>query len=131
MADEPRSGRPTSARADDNVKCVRKVLRSDPRLIIQQIADTLNTSTFMARGISTGDLQIRKVCAKLGVIRVRDDIRDSIKLTTIISPAARPSSSLRSLGSEQHPSDSSYNPDVASSDFFLFFHLKKEFKGKH
>ncbi|UYV64900.1 hypothetical protein LAZ67_3002334 [Cordylochernes scorpioides] len=65
VADEPRSGRPTTARTDENVDRVLEVLRTDRRLSIQQIADTLHMSTFVVHGIVTEDLQIRKVCAKL------------------------------------------------------------------
>ncbi|EGI63584.1 FLJ37770-like protein, partial [Acromyrmex echinatior] len=42
VADEPRSGRPTTVRTDKNVNRVCEVLRSDRRLSIQYIADTLN-----------------------------------------------------------------------------------------
>ncbi|UYV68501.1 hypothetical protein LAZ67_5004514 [Cordylochernes scorpioides] len=42
-----------------------EVLRTDRRLSIQQIADTLHMSTFVVHGIVTEDLQMRKVCAKL------------------------------------------------------------------
>ncbi|GFX14265.1 protein GVQW3 [Trichonephila clavipes] len=65
VADEPRSGRPTTARTEDNVDRVHEVLRTDRRLSIQQIADTLNMSTFAVHGIVIEDLQMRKVCAKL------------------------------------------------------------------
>ncbi|UYV61187.1 hypothetical protein LAZ67_1003759 [Cordylochernes scorpioides] len=65
VADEPRSGRPTTARTDKNVDRVLEVLRSDRRLSIQKIADTLHMSTFVVHGIVTEDLQMRKVCAKL------------------------------------------------------------------
>lgn len=65
VADEPRSGRPTTARTDENVNRVCEVLRSDRRLSIQYIADTLNMSTFAVHGIVTENLQMRKVCAKL------------------------------------------------------------------
>ncbi|UYV63675.1 NOS1 [Cordylochernes scorpioides] len=65
VADEPRSGRPTTARTDENVDRVLEVLRTDRRLSIQQIADTLHMSTILVHGIVTEDLQMRKVCAKL------------------------------------------------------------------
>ncbi|GFX77324.1 protein GVQW3 [Trichonephila clavipes] len=65
VADEPRSGRPTTARTEENVDRVREVLRTDRRLSIQQIADTLHMSTFAVHRIMTEDLQMRKVCAKL------------------------------------------------------------------
>ncbi|GFX82949.1 protein GVQW3 [Trichonephila clavipes] len=65
VADEPRSGRPTTARTEENVDRVREVLRTDHPLSIQQIANTLHISTFAVHGIVTEDLQMRKVCAKL------------------------------------------------------------------
>lgn len=65
IADEPRSGRPTTARTDENVNRVCEVLRSDRRLSIQYIADTLNMSTFAVHKIVTENLQMRKICAKL------------------------------------------------------------------
>ncbi|UYV76633.1 hypothetical protein LAZ67_14001537 [Cordylochernes scorpioides] len=58
-------GRPTTARTDEDVDRVLEVLRTDRRLSIQQIADTLHMSTFVVHGIVTEDLQMRKVCAKL------------------------------------------------------------------
>ncbi|GFX46940.1 protein GVQW3 [Trichonephila clavipes] len=42
VADEPHSGRPTTARTEKNVDRVCEVLRTDHRLSIQQIADTLH-----------------------------------------------------------------------------------------
>ena len=51
IADEPRSGRPTTTRTEENVDRVREVLRTDRRLSIQQIADTLHMSTFAVHGI--------------------------------------------------------------------------------
>lgn len=65
IADEPRPGRPTTARTDENVNRVRDVLRSDRRVSVQYIADTLSMSTFAVHGIVTEDLQMRKVCGKL------------------------------------------------------------------
>ncbi|UYV70307.1 hypothetical protein LAZ67_7002482 [Cordylochernes scorpioides] len=60
VADEPRSGRPTTARTDEDVDRVLEVLRTDHRLSIQQIADTLHMSTFVVHGIVTEDLQMCK-----------------------------------------------------------------------
>ncbi|GFW85533.1 putative DD34D transposase [Trichonephila clavipes] len=65
VADEPRSRRPTTTRTEENVDRVRKVLRTDRRLSIQQIVDTLHMSTLAVHGVVTEDLQKRKVCAKL------------------------------------------------------------------
>ncbi|GFX04040.1 protein GVQW3 [Trichonephila clavipes] len=65
VADEPRSRRPTTARTEENVDHVREVLRTDRRLSIQQIADTVHMSTLVVHGVVTEDLQMRKVCVKL------------------------------------------------------------------
>nr|XP_050030238.1 protein GVQW3-like [Dermacentor andersoni] len=65
VADKCRSGRPTTTTTDENVDRVREVLRSDRRLSIQQIADTLYMSTFAVHRTVTEDLQMRKVCSKL------------------------------------------------------------------
>ncbi|GFU59023.1 FLJ37770-like protein [Trichonephila clavipes] len=65
VTDEPRSGRPTTVRTEENVDRVCEVLHTDCRLSIQQIADTLHMSTFAVHGIVAEDLQMRKVCAKL------------------------------------------------------------------
>ncbi|UYV67646.1 hypothetical protein LAZ67_5001447 [Cordylochernes scorpioides] len=65
VADESRSGRPTTVRTDENVDRVFEVLRTDRRLSTQKIADTLHMSTFVVQLIVTEDLQMRKVCAKL------------------------------------------------------------------
>ncbi|XP_015930647.2 protein GVQW3-like [Parasteatoda tepidariorum] len=65
VTDEPRSGRPTTARTDENVQREREVLKSDLRLSIQAITNTLNLSKCVVHRIVTEDLQMRKVCAKL------------------------------------------------------------------
>ncbi|UYV65532.1 hypothetical protein LAZ67_3004611 [Cordylochernes scorpioides] len=69
VADEPRSGRPTTARTDEDVDRVLEVLRTDRRLSIQQIADTLHMSTFVVHGIVTEYLQMRK---NLRVLRCQE-----------------------------------------------------------
>ncbi|UYV63349.1 hypothetical protein LAZ67_2003808 [Cordylochernes scorpioides] len=79
VADEPRSGRPTTARTDENVDRVLEVLRTDRRLSIQKIADTLHMSTFVVHGIVTEDLQMRKVCAKL-VLKVLSQDQKELRI---------------------------------------------------
>ncbi|UYV61806.1 hypothetical protein LAZ67_1006676 [Cordylochernes scorpioides] len=93
VADKPRSGRPTTARTEENVDRVLEVLPTDRRLSIQKIADTLHMSTFVIHGIVTEDLQMRKgetvnsafyldVLRRLKhwIARVRTDIKDTVKL---------------------------------------------------
>ena len=87
VVDERRSGRPTTVRADENVTRVSQVLRSNRRLSIQQIADTLNLSTLAVHGVLTEDLQMQKVCARGLTSKTRSNS------TTTTPPATRPSSS--------------------------------------
>lgn len=39
VEDEPRAGRPSTSRTDDNVECVRVVLNSDRHLSVRMVAD--------------------------------------------------------------------------------------------
>ena len=80
VTDEHRSGRPTTARTDENVQRVREVLSSDRRLSIQAIADTLNLSTFAVHGIVTADLQMIKVCAKF-VQKVLTEVQKEVRVS--------------------------------------------------
>lgn len=107
VADEPRSGRPTTARTDENVDRVREVLRSDRRLSIQQIADTLHMSTF--------------------------DIKDTVKLhhDNATSHTAFIVTNFLARSNTPVVPHPPYSPDLAPCDFFLFPRLKRELKGKH
>ncbi|KAG5310861.1 MOS1T transposase, partial [Acromyrmex insinuator] len=109
VADEPRSGRPTTARTDENVNRVCEVLRSDRRLSIQYIADTLNMSTFAS------------------------DIKDAIKLHHDNAPSHMAFIVANYLARSNTPvvPQPPYSPDLAPCDFFLFPRLKRELKGKH
>ncbi|XP_033222809.1 protein GVQW3-like [Belonocnema kinseyi] len=76
VADEQRSGRPTTARIDANVERVQELLDTDRRLGIRQIADTLDISTFAVHGIITQDLAMRKVCEKLAPTVLTQEQKD-------------------------------------------------------
>ncbi|UYV75591.1 hypothetical protein LAZ67_13000681 [Cordylochernes scorpioides] len=82
VADEPRSGRPTTARTDENVDRVIEVLHTDRRLSIQQIADTLHMSTFVVHGIVTEDLQVQRTYLRcqelLDLIQNEPDFLNSV-----------------------------------------------------
>ena len=65
VTDEPRSGRPSSARTDVNVQRVREFLNTDRRLSLYQVAEALDLSETTVQRIVTEDLHMRKVCAKL------------------------------------------------------------------
>ena len=65
VEDEPRAGRPSSSKTDDNVERVRSLVRSDCRLKLRMIRSELNLNRFTIHQILTQDLNMRKVCAKM------------------------------------------------------------------
>ena len=72
VEDNPRSGRPTTSRTNENVERVREKVRSDRRLTVRMIADELNMNSERVWSIITEDLRMRKVCAKM-VARLLND----------------------------------------------------------
>jgi len=62
--DDARSGRPSTARTDENVESVRRLLTENLRTTLQVIADRLNTGKETVRRIVTEDLGKRKICAR-------------------------------------------------------------------
>jgi len=65
VEDEPRAGRPSTSKTDDNVERVRSLVRSDRRLTLRMISSELNLNRFTVHQILTQDLDMRKVCAKM------------------------------------------------------------------
>ena len=66
VEDEPRAGRPSTSKTDDNVERVRSLVRSDRRLTLRMISNELNLNRFIVHQILTQDLDIiRKMCAKM------------------------------------------------------------------
>ena len=64
VKDDARSGRPSTARTDENVESVRRLLTEDRRTTLQMIADHLNIGKETVRRIVTEDLGKRKICAR-------------------------------------------------------------------
>ena len=64
MKDDARSGRPSTARTDENVESVRRLLTEDRRTTLQMIADRLNIGKETVRQIVTEDLGKRKICPR-------------------------------------------------------------------
>jgi len=62
--DDERSDRPRSSRNDENVEKVQALVRSDRRMTIEMIADSLNLSVGFVFTIITEDLKKRKLCAR-------------------------------------------------------------------
>ena len=65
VEDDPKSGRPTTSRTNENVERVREKVRSDRRLTVRMIADELSMNSERVWRIITEDLGMRKVCAKM------------------------------------------------------------------
>ena len=65
VEDEPRSGRHSTSKTNENVEHVRALERSEPsRLTIRMMSEQLNLNTFTRNQILTDDLSMRKICAK-------------------------------------------------------------------
>ena len=64
VEDDPRSGKPTTSRTNENVERVREKVRNDRRLTVRMIAHELNMNSDRVWRIITEDLGTRKVCAK-------------------------------------------------------------------
>ena len=64
VKDDARSGRPSTARTDENVESVHHLLTEDSRTTLQMIADRLNIGEETVRWIVTEDLGKRKICAR-------------------------------------------------------------------
>ena len=61
VEDEPRAGRPSTSKTDDNVERVRSFVRSDRRLTLRMISIELNLNWFTVHQILTHDSDMRKV----------------------------------------------------------------------
>lgn len=107
VTDEPRSGRPSSARTDVNVQRVREVLNTGRRLSHHQVAEALKR-------------------LKRSVARKRRDIKDSWKLHHDNAPSHTAFIVTDYLVRVNVPvvPQPPYSPDLSPPDFFLFPSLK-------
>lgn len=80
VADEARSGRPSTSRDDNAIEKVRVLLNTDRRLSVRLIADQLDIPKSVVYRIVTEDFQMRKVCAKL-VPKVLTDEQKTNRVT--------------------------------------------------
>ena len=65
VEDAPRTGRPTTARTQENVEKVKELLARDRRLTVRMIAEELGVGRESAHLIVTEDLGKRKLCSRL------------------------------------------------------------------
>jgi transposase len=61
--DAPRSGRPKSARSEENVKNVQNLIANDPKLSTRDISTLLHIDHMTIHRILCNDLQLRNVCS--------------------------------------------------------------------
>ena len=64
VKDDAKSGRPSTARTDENLESVRRLLTEDRRTTLQVTADRLNIGKETVRQIVIEDLGKRKICVR-------------------------------------------------------------------
>jgi len=64
IEDEPRSGRPSTSKTNNNVEIVGALVRSDRRLTVRMIASELNLNHTTVHLILTEELTMKKLCTK-------------------------------------------------------------------
>ena len=65
VGNDPKSGRPSTAKAQKNVEKVARIFRGDRRLSIQASSELININKESVRQILHDDLDMKKVCAKV------------------------------------------------------------------
>ncbi|GFT54362.1 protein GVQW3 [Trichonephila clavipes] len=65
VEDDSRPGRPSTSKTDENVEKVASLIRSDRRLSIRAIAETVNIDKECVRQILYDNLNMQKVCTKM------------------------------------------------------------------
>ena len=65
VGDDPKSGRPSNAKTQENVEMVARIVRGDRRLSIRAISELTNINKESVRQILHDDLGMKKVCAKV------------------------------------------------------------------
>lgn len=78
--DDPRSGRPSTSKTDDNVAKVREVTRSNRRLTVRKVAEEVSISKTVCHEILTENLGMYRTAAKF-VPRLLTDHQNRIELT--------------------------------------------------
>jgi hypothetical protein len=81
LEDEPRSGRPSTSRSDENVVKVKTLVRNDGRVTVVQIAAEVGLSVVSVHAILKEDLGLRRVCGKFVSRLLSDDQMECRKTT--------------------------------------------------
>ncbi|PNF32522.1 hypothetical protein B7P43_G02445, partial [Cryptotermes secundus] len=101
--DEPRSGRPSTARTDENVTKIRQTILEDRRRTIDELVELTGIAWSSCQRILTEELHMKRLAAKF-VPRL---------LTPAECEAIFDQNGMTPL---PHPS---YSPDLAPCDFFI------------
>ena len=120
VKDDAGSGRPSTARTDENVESVCRVLTEDHHTILQMIADHLNIGKETVRWIVTEDLGKRNICARFDPHTLNTEQHHAATVKKFLAN--------RNVAILHHPP---YSPDLAPADYFLFPKLKFSLKGRH
>lgn len=65
VQDDSRPGRPSTSKTDDNIEKIGNLIRSDRRLSIRAIAETVRIDKESVRQILHNNFNMQKVCAKM------------------------------------------------------------------
>jgi len=71
--DDPRSGRSSTSKTDDNVAKVREVIRSNRRLTVRDVAEEVSISKTVCHEILTENLSMHRIAAKFVPRLLTDD----------------------------------------------------------
>nr|CAH7750035.1 unnamed protein product [Callosobruchus chinensis] len=112
IEDQPRPGRPSTSRNDENIEKINALVREDRRLTIDQLCEMSGISWSSVQRILSEDLYMRIV-------------HDNAPAHTALS--VKQFLTKNGMTPIVHPP---YSPDLAPCDFFLFPRLKKDMKGK-
>ena len=63
VEDDPKSGRPSTSKTDDNIARVKQLVRNDRRLTVRMIGEELGLNRQSVRKILRNDLGVRKVAS--------------------------------------------------------------------
>jgi len=71
--DDPRSGRPSTSKSDDNVAKVREVIHSNRHLTVREVAEEVSISKTVCHEILTENLGMHRIAAKFVPRLLADD----------------------------------------------------------
>jgi hypothetical protein len=87
VGDDPKSGHPSTAKTQENVEKVTRIVRGDLQLSIRAISKLTNTNKESVRQILHGDLGMKKVCAKWcqkSMIELKQNVYDAHKINSCV-----------------------------------------------